>query len=53
MHIRVYQIIKSRGADPHKSLCHIDNRKYFSDRFNIKSKGSRHDLLGGGKWPKI
>ena len=48
--VDVYQIIKNWVQGPYNSLCHADNRQYFSDLTlsNVKLKGSTHVLLGGG-----
>ena len=46
VYIHVYQITKNWGPGPHNSLCHADNRKYFSDLSDARSKGSAHVLLG-------
>ena len=45
VYIHAYQIIKDQGPGPNNSLCHADNRKYFSGLSNAKSKGSVHVLL--------
>ena len=48
VYIHVYQITKNGRPGPYNSVCHADNRRYFSglSLSNAKSKGSAHVLLG-------
>ena len=49
VYVHVYQITKNWGPGPYNSLCHADNRRYFSGLSrDVKLKGSTHVLLGKG-----
>ena len=44
VYIHVYQIIKNRGPAPYNSLCHADNRKYFSGLSLTRNRRETHML---------
>ena len=48
VYIHVNQITKNGRPGPYNSVCHADNRRYFSGLSNAKSKGGAHVLLGEG-----
>ena len=49
----IYQIIKNRGPGPYNSLCHADNRKYFSGLSLMRNRGEAYMFYLGREVGKI
>ena len=48
VYIHVYRIIKDSGPVKFNSLCHADNRRYFSGLSLMRNRKEAHVLLGEG-----